>query len=612
MTASTKVESRAGLWAAGAVVFAPAVAFELELVSLTTLAAVASALFLAGSVYALQARPPLRHVYAAVSCVVLTLVVQVLPEIVRIGARDYWSTGIGIAYALLGWAWVFVVLGGRSATPQPIAVARPHHVAGALTLAAFVSFALVHWALRADDASIVDEVLYVFQAENLRRGAPALPLDPSLAPFFSIRQAFITTDGLHGQYTPGWPAVLAVFDAIGLRWWATVVLATVSVWCTYLLGAAVRSRSVGVVAAAVLTTSYWFVFSAGTYYSTVGSVAFCTLGALLLVSAAASRRPLLMQAGAGAIFGIAFAVRPLTAVAVGLSAYIWTTLRARPTPGMALRASLALAVGAAVPIGATLWYNAATTGSALTFGYAVSHAGLQALGFGLRGQIHFAAGGQALQSATPFEFPHAVAAFAELFREVANEFLPACLWAGVLLVAWVNRVRLHLRYLPVFALLPAAHFFYWYANPRFYAELLPYAAIGMSILLVETSQSNGRAARAMLAMVLAGNVLFSATRIAHDREVFHAQFAPSFEAVEALARERGNVLLFVRDGPEVEPLYEALWWFNAEGIPGRIVVARDLGPRNADLIAKLPSHYPVRLEGFGNWVPTLEPVGAAR
>ena len=59
-------------------------------------------------------------------------------------------------------------------------------------------------------------------------------------------------------------------------------------------------------------------------------------------------------------------------------------------------------------------------------------------------------------------------------------------------------------------------------------------------------------------------------------------------AVDAAARDH-PVLVFVAD-PHSEPqVLEALQWYNAGPFPGRVVVARDLGPaRDAELLRRWP------------------------
>ena len=53
-------------------------------------------------------------------------------------------------------------------------------------------------------------------------------------------------------------------------------------------------------------------------------------------------------------------------------------------------------------------------------------------------------------------------------------------------------------------------------------------------------------------------------------------------------RTSGPMLVFVRNPPLSEPLFIALSPLNFGRFPGRIVVARDLGRENVNLICRLP------------------------
>ena len=47
-----------------------------------------------------------------------------------------------------------------------------------------------------------------------------------------------------------------------------------------------------------------------------------------------------------------------------------------------------------------------------------------------------------------------------------------------------------------------------------------------------------------------------------------------------------------RRAPLYDVLYDRLYLYNIEGMESAILVARDLGPRNAELIARFPDRVP--------------------
>ena len=115
------------------------------------------------------------------------------------------------------------------------------------------TIATVHWLAVGTRAMVSDEVIYLLQGKWIFQRDYAWHLDPDLLPFFSMRKLGVTpSGGLYGQYTPGWPALLALFDLIGLRWWSGAILGTASVWATVRLGTLLYSRSAGLIAGALL------------------------------------------------------------------------------------------------------------------------------------------------------------------------------------------------------------------------------------------------------------------------------------------------------------------------------------------------------------------------
>ena len=58
--------------------------------------------------------------------------------------------------------------------------------------------------------------------------------------------------------------------------------------------------------------------------------------------------------------------------------------------------------------------------------------------------------------------------------------------------------------------------------------------------------------------------------------------------LRAAQRTSGPMLVFVRNPPLAEPLFIALSPLNFSPFPGPVVVARDLGAENANLVCRMP------------------------
>src|SRR6185503_180745 len=137
-------------------------------------------------------------------------------------------------------------------------------------------------------------------------------------------------------YPPGWPAMLAAFRYAGLEWWTSVIIGTVSVWLTYLIGARLKGPRVGAIAATLLATSQVFLMNLAGYMSH-GAVIVGLLGATWAMLVGIEHRGWQRAVPwicAGMLLGFTVTVRPLTGLGIGLSLGLWmlarTWLRDRP------------------------------------------------------------------------------------------------------------------------------------------------------------------------------------------------------------------------------------------------------------------------------------------
>ena len=231
----------------------------------------------------------------------------------------------------------------------------------ALLMAAWVSTAVFDRL-----PHVEDEVAFLFQARTFAAGyvvAPAPPEPSSFSiPFVIVR------DGMwFGKYPPGYPLVLALGVLIGQPWLFNPIAGAVAIVLLYRAGRTLYSPGTGLLAAALLALSPFFLLQAGSFMSHVAGLIWA-LALLLLFVRARSTGALLPAVAAGAAVGMLFLSRPLTAVGVGLPFALLAAVDFI-TSAAGRRRALALAAGFLPFVALLLAYNAYTTGSPVRFGY---------------------------------------------------------------------------------------------------------------------------------------------------------------------------------------------------------------------------------------------------
>ena len=462
-----------------------------------------------------------------------------------------------------------------------------------LMLSSFLTLALAHWWVRRDYVAFHDELLYLLQGSLMHEPGFARPGDESLSPFFRINLTISDSGRLYTHFPPGQPAILAAFDAVGLRWWTGVVASTAGVWFTYLLGRDLVSQRVGLLAAAILATNGYFMAYGSSYMAHGVGVALSVASAWLIFRG--SRSDGWPRAGywigAGLLSGSLVAVRPLSGGAITLSLVLCWVLwerRWRELPTLALY----LGIGSALPFATILAYNDATNGSPFVFGYTALHGSLHDIGFGLRGYVNPGPDGRLMTNALPFTPRQAALNSVDLIGELVRLLFPTLLLAVPLMLIAAQR-RLAVRYAPVaaFLILPIIHFFYFAPHSRFYLELFPFLFIGVALLLERIGSADRRLARSVAVGIVAAQVLFAGFHLRRVRGQM-VSYQPVLAHVREAQASTGKLLLFVKG----ERLMFFLSWFNIGDFPGDVVVARDLGEENVQLVRRFPDHNPVRID----------------
>jgi hypothetical protein len=483
----------------------------------------------------------------------------------------------------------------------------------ALVVAAFALFTVGHWMTMRDKVVLQDEVLYLLQGRWMRNPDFGWSLDPVLLRFFRVEYSSFMDGKLHTQYPPGWPAILALFDTIGARWWTAVVLATSAVGLTYLIGSRVHSRTVGLVAAALLATQPWVLYAGSGYMSHSSTIAMSAAAAWLLLDSenrngwSRNSRWLL----AGAVLALLLATRPLTGIAIGISMVLWMLARVNQPFRRVATMTGVMAAGALPVIACLLYYNLVTNGDALLFGYTKVHGSLHSLGFGPRGFLQFdgadTAGPVGVRLFTPMV---AIQHFGDRLYEFASEATPRLFVLVLLGVGLLYRFPFRWRTIAAFLTLPILYFFYFFTNIRFYSEILPVFCVGVAMILAHVASRNRVLARTLLIATLLAGVADGAVA-QHRLYRVAAPVLAAYAELERVSAEHGKVLAFVVPEDTEAYYFRRLALANGDGWNGSLLIARDRGAENAQLIRRFPDRYAVRVEWpNGSKLATITPVEA--
>ena len=350
---------------------------------------------------------------------------------------------------------------------------RPGTVTLAVAGVAGLVYALVARVILGGRPLLIDEIIESYQALIYAGGHLALPL-PTHPEFFSATHLIDFPDKVYSQFPAGGPAALLVGVLVGVPWITGPLFGALAVVA---FGACLRRLDLapGTALAALLFFAFapFMAFMAGSYMNHVP-----TLFGLLLGSAGLAgmllepraRWPAALACGLG--FGIAAAIRPEDAVAFALPASVWLIIGIRD--GRVGLGALGVAAAAfAVPLGAFLFVNAATTGAPLRFGYEVLWGPSHGLGF------HRAPWGVAH---TPARGIQLISLYLLRLQTYLFEWPIPSLLPATLALWYARRLAPFDRYLlGAGAALLGLYFAYWhdgfYLGPRFVYLLLPLAAL---------------------------------------------------------------------------------------------------------------------------------------
>lgn len=387
----------------------------------------------------------------------------------------------------------------------------------ALSLAVTAAGAFVGAVVLDGMPHIIDGTSYLLQARTYASGELATqpPLHPAL--FAGELMHFrISEAGYFSKYPPGWPALLAPFDAMGLPWLANAMLAGMLVLLTYLLVAERGDKRLAGLSAVIVALCPWLWFNAGTMMSHLASAVWLWLFLWLLIRAVRIRSHAFMFL-AGLALGAAVLTRPADAAFFALPCVIAAICWMIRKPDTWLTRMPLVAIGALPGTLAYLWINQQLAGTGGTATYGGEHASV-------------------LFSQSPDSIGHALAWLHQGWVGLSSYWFAGAVPAAVLLLcgAVFGRRALRGQWL-VFAC--AASLFICYGifvfggrawvGPRWYVPLIPAVALLIAAGFDAASQA-GRmrtpggvlAAGYLRSALVACVVVFAVAVPAHTIELF--------------------------------------------------------------------------------------------
>ncbi|MGQ0642802.1 MAG: ArnT family glycosyltransferase [Gemmatimonadaceae bacterium] len=228
-----------------------------------------------------------------------------------------------------------------------------------------------------------DEIVYELQAKYLAAGQLALPAPPAPSAF-DVDLMYVDESRWFSMAPPGWPGLLALGALAGVTWLVNPVLAALAVLLVHAVLREIYAPRPARGATLLFAVSPWLLFLGMSLMTHVASLVFALIAALGVARARRTGQAWPTFIG-GLAIGVVSLIRPLEGLAVALILGVWS-LGARGR-GWRLTPSVTLVLGTLLSAALVAPYNAALTGSASRFPFALYSdkyyaPGVNDLGFG--------------------------------------------------------------------------------------------------------------------------------------------------------------------------------------------------------------------------------------
>ncbi|WP_420632034.1 ArnT family glycosyltransferase [Candidatus Leptofilum sp.] len=540
-------------------------------------------------------------------------------------------TGQQAALLLLGILWVVKKAGTRSFTEETRRFTKKtisslqspisqKIIVVCLTLLTFALTLHIASDVLARVPHVQDSLTYLFQAQTLARGelwaeAPLLPQ------FFEQEFLLVQNGRWFGKYPPGFPAILAIGVLLNAPWLINPLLATLTVPLIYQLGQRVGNGRIGLLAAALMSLSPFFLFLSGSQMAHAAELFWLVLFMLcwwMVIKKQEHREAqrCLLALVAGSAAGMAFLTRQLTAVAIVAPFFLFTIWHS-PLPWRNRLQRSAVWLAGLLPLVALLFvYQWTVTGDPLQ-DPRLLYWPYDQLGFGddvgeapnlLTIELLEEEAGYAVLWRTDLDQPprghtpqrglHNILRNWQVLQSDLFGWLPlltfSFIWLGFLLkrpshTDWILLATL--------ISLVAAEAFYWHSGimygPRYLYGALP------ALLLLTARGVQALAERVgwwltavPLTLLILGNIFTLPARMDSHRG-FNFVVGDKVAQVETALPLDEKALIFVESSTGNWWEYGELFLGNEGVVNGRLVFARDLGDEtNQMLLVHYPTYTP--------------------
>jgi hypothetical protein len=281
--------------------------------------------------------------------------------------------------ASLCFAWF---LSARRYWPKALNLSSRRSVPVVISLVAVVLLILTINGLLQRTEVTDDELTYDLQAKILLAGK--LYITPPVEGSFN-NVFLLPGDKMTGKYNLGHPLVLAAGMALGSPYVLPVLFGGLLILLMHSINMVLfKDRRQAFVASLLLMISPFFYFTGATRLSHTTTAFFLTLFMFLFLklreNAPGQVRTLIFSLAAGLAAGLAFNVRPLTAVGFLFPFLILTTTDFVRKKGRSSLKYVFIGAGFLVMVAFTLWYNRQITGSYVRFPFVQYDSGEQLFG----------------------------------------------------------------------------------------------------------------------------------------------------------------------------------------------------------------------------------------
>jgi hypothetical protein len=231
-----------------------------------------------------------------------------------------------------------------------------------------------------------DSVVYLLQAKWLLAGRLFLEVAP-IQDHLTVPFTYVVDGRWVAHYPFGWPLLLAVGQVLGHPWMVAPLLAAAYTLLLYLVGKELFTPPVGLTAVvlAVVSPISCLVFASMLSHAASSTLVLLFLWLMLKARRTGATWPALV---AGLALGLAFGIRPLTALAIAVPCAVFLLIElAGTTAERAVRVAGATVLGGLLGTAPTLVANQIVTGSPVAFPYTLARGTMYSgenIAFGIR------------------------------------------------------------------------------------------------------------------------------------------------------------------------------------------------------------------------------------